>query len=123
MTAAGRASDQPKVVYRNKTKVLVLSTRGVGARVRHLMDDLRIMLPHSKKEGKYDGKDDLQGVIEVCDLRGCDACLLFEARKNKDFYLWMAKVVLLVVLWVVVVVLLQLLVLLLPRQPCSLARC
>ena len=28
---------------------------------------------------------------EVCDLKGCNLALFFEARKKKDFYLWLAR--------------------------------
>jgi ribosome biogenesis protein BRX1 len=34
---------------RNKQKVLLLSSRGITSRMRHLMNDLETLLPHSKK--------------------------------------------------------------------------
>ena len=40
--------------YQNKQRLLVLSSRGVTARYRHLLEDLRTLLPHSKKECKLD---------------------------------------------------------------------
>ncbi len=40
--------------YQNKQRLLVLSSRGVTARYRHLLEDLRSLLPHSKKECKLD---------------------------------------------------------------------
>ena len=40
--------------YQNKQRLLVLSSRGVTARYRHLLEDLRTLLPHSKKESKLD---------------------------------------------------------------------
>lgn len=38
---------QPK--KRNKQRVLLLSSRGVTHRMRHLMSDLEALLPHTKK--------------------------------------------------------------------------
>jgi hypothetical protein len=43
----------PEVVpYKNKQRVLVFSTRGITARYRHLMEDLRRLIPHHKKDVK-----------------------------------------------------------------------
>lgn len=76
---------------KNKTKVLLLSTRGLTTRPRHLMDDLLRLLPHAKKESKLDTKDNLSVATEVADLRSCDTVMLFEARKHMDTFLWLAK--------------------------------
>lgn len=42
--------------YKNKQRVLTLCSRGVTARARHLLEDLRKLIPHSKKEVKLDCK-------------------------------------------------------------------
>lgn len=76
---------------KNKTKVLILSTRGVTTRFRHLMEDLLKILPHAKKESKLDSKDRLQVATEIAELRNCDLVMLFESRKRQDLYLWLAK--------------------------------
>lgn len=76
---------------KNKTKILVMSTRGVTTRFRHLMEDLLTILPHAKKESKLDTKEKLEITTEVAELRGCDTVLLFESRKRQDLYLWLAK--------------------------------
>lgn len=76
---------------KNKTKVLMLSTRGVTTRFRHLMDDLQKLLPHVKKESKLDSKDRLDIVTEVAELRNCNTVMLFESRKRQDLYLWLSK--------------------------------
>lgn len=36
-------------VRRNKQRVLVLPSRGITMRMRHLVNDLEALLPHSKK--------------------------------------------------------------------------
>ena len=40
--------------YHNKQRLLLLSSRGITARYRHLLEDLRTLTPHSKKESKLD---------------------------------------------------------------------
>jgi hypothetical protein len=54
--------------YQNKQRLLVLSSRGVTARYRHLLEDLRTLLPHSKKECKLDVGE---WVDVACDLFVC----------------------------------------------------
>ncbi|GAB5362386.1 hypothetical protein AAMO2058_000792400 [Amorphochlora amoebiformis] len=55
------------------------------------MADLRDLLPHSKKDVKFDAKAKLFMVNEVCDMKNCNNCIFFEARKGRDLYMWMAK--------------------------------
>jgi ribosome biogenesis protein BRX1 len=39
---------------KNKQRVLVLASRGITQRYRHLMEDVLTLLPHSVKESKFD---------------------------------------------------------------------
>lgn len=41
--------EAPVKKLRNKQRVLLLSSRGVTLRMRHLMNDLEVLLPHVKK--------------------------------------------------------------------------
>jgi hypothetical protein len=41
-----------RVPYKNKRRVLVLASRGIHSRYRHLMEDLRALMPHHKKDSK-----------------------------------------------------------------------
>jgi ribosome biogenesis protein BRX1 len=77
--------------YRNKQRVLVLSSRGITYRYRHLMNDIRELLPHSKKDVKLDEKHNLYVLNEICELKNCNNCIFFEVRKKQDLYLWIAK--------------------------------
>eukprot|EP00474_Spongospora_subterranea_P009491 CRZ09949.1 hypothetical protein [Spongospora subterranea] len=86
--AAGRLTQSK---YVNKQRTLVFSTQGIRYCDRHLMSDLRDLLPHSKKESKFDNKGRLFGVNDACDMKNCNSCLFFEARRSTDLYLWMAK--------------------------------
>jgi ribosome biogenesis protein BRX1 len=38
--------------YINKQRVLVFASRGITTRYRHLLDDMRKLLPHHKKDVK-----------------------------------------------------------------------
>ena len=40
--------------YQNKQRCLILSSRGITARYRHLLEDLKMLIPHHKKESKLD---------------------------------------------------------------------
>lgn len=79
--------------YRNKQRCLVLCSRGVTARYRHLLEDLRTLLPHHKKESKLDPGSDgaAKAVSDICEMRGCNTVLFLECRKRQDAYLWMGR--------------------------------
>jgi ribosome biogenesis protein BRX1 len=95
---------------RNKQRVLLLSSRGVTHRMRHLMSDLEALLPHVKKgahsthlmsggciidegfaDSKLDSKNQLGLLPELADLNNCNNTLYFEARRHDDLYMWAAK--------------------------------
>ncbi|EED92658.1 predicted protein, partial [Thalassiosira pseudonana CCMP1335] len=84
--------------YHNKQRLLLLSSRGITARYRHLLEDLRTLIPHSKKESKLDvGKNYSGGgygaaVNEIAEVRGCQSVLFLECRKRgMDGYLWLGR--------------------------------
>lgn len=54
------------VPYMNKQRCLVFSTRGITARYRHLMEDIRRMLPHHKKDVKVRPSRTLVGSVHFC---------------------------------------------------------
>ncbi|KAL6866371.1 Ribosome biogenesis protein brx1 [Amphichorda felina] len=79
-------------IKKNKQRVLALSSRGVTYRHRHLLNDLTSMLPHSRKDAKFDSKTKLYELNELAELYNCNNVLFFEARKGKDLYMWISKV-------------------------------
>ena len=79
------------VVWKNRSRVCIFSTRGITSRFRHLMEDFLNMLPQGKKESKMDAKDKLFVINEICEMRRCDYCVFFEMRKHTDCYMWLAK--------------------------------
>lgn len=77
--------------WKNKQRVLVFSSRGIGSRGRHLMNDMKRLLPHSKHEVKFEKKMGMKDISEICELKSCNNCLFFEARKD-NLYMYVAKV-------------------------------
>ncbi|KAL9015818.1 MAG: hypothetical protein Q9185_006810 [Variospora sp. 1 TL-2023] len=69
------------VKKKNKQRVLILSSRGITHRHRHLLNDLYALLPHSRKDAKLDTKTKLYQLNELADLYNCNNVLFFEARK------------------------------------------
>ena len=51
---SGASSGAPLEAKKNKQRVLVLASRGITQRYRHLMEDVLTLLPHSVKDNKFD---------------------------------------------------------------------
>ena len=78
-------------LYSNKQRVLILSSRGITARYRHLMEDLKKLIPHHKKDNKLDAKGDIHVVNEIAELKSCNQVLYLETKKNQDLYMYLGK--------------------------------
>jgi len=78
--------------WRNKQRTLCFTTRGVTSQFRHLCEDVRQLLPHHKTEPKFEKSAKLQDINEVCELKSCNNCVFFEARKKQDLYMYVARV-------------------------------
>jgi ribosome biogenesis protein BRX1 len=87
-----KRADRDVAKYINKQRTLVFSSRGITLKGRHFLKDLLDLLPHSKKDVKLDSKDKLFVINEVCELRSCNNCIFFEARKKKDLYMWISRI-------------------------------
>ena len=72
------------VTKKYKQRTLLISSRGVTYRYRHLMQDLGNLLPHTKKDAKLDSKSRLEDLNELAELNNCNNCLYFEMRKHQD---------------------------------------
>eukprot|EP00814_Leptocylindrus_danicus_P010711 CAMPEP_0116027262 /NCGR_PEP_ID=MMETSP0321-20121206/14507_1 /TAXON_ID=163516 /ORGANISM="Leptocylindrus danicus var. danicus, Strain B650" /LENGTH=417 /DNA_ID=CAMNT_0003500549 /DNA_START=28 /DNA_END=1281 /DNA_ORIENTATION=- len=81
--------------YRNKQRCLMIASRGVTSRYRHLLEDLRTLVPHHKKDSKLDVKHGDNGgvgraVNEIANIKSCNTVVFLECRKRgQDAYLWM----------------------------------
>ncbi|XP_049950614.1 ribosome biogenesis protein BRX1 homolog [Schistocerca serialis cubense] len=90
-----RYSDEPvpkKVKWINKQRVLVFATRRISHRDRHLMEDIKTLMPHCKTESKMERTENLFVVNEICEMKNCNKCILFEGRHKRDLYLWISNV-------------------------------
>ncbi|XP_076278379.1 ribosome biogenesis protein BRX1 homolog [Lasioglossum baleicum] len=87
--------DEPplrKVKWINKQRVLVFATRGISYRHRHLMDDLKTLMPHHRPESKMERTKNLQVVNEICEMKNCNKTILFEGRRKRDLYMWFSNI-------------------------------
>jgi len=79
------------VAYTNRQRVLILSSRGITARYRHLLEDLKKLIPHHKKDSKLDDKGSIQAVNEVAEMKSCNQILYLETRKHQDLYMYLGR--------------------------------
>ncbi|KAG6464804.1 hypothetical protein O3G_MSEX014743 [Manduca sexta] len=84
------APKQPKWI--NRQRVLVFAARGINHRHRHLMEDIKTLMPHHKSESKMERSKNLYVVNEISEMKNCNKCILFEGRKMRDLYMWVANV-------------------------------
>lgn len=87
----GNVTNKPRISYTNKQRVLILSSRGITARYRHLLEDFKKLIPHHKKDNKLDDKGDIHVVNEIADLKSCNQILYLETRKHQDLYMYLGR--------------------------------
>lgn len=90
-SVAEEVFSKAKVAYTNKQRVLILSSRGITARYRHLLEDLKKLIPHHKKDNKLDDKGDIHAVNEIADMKSCNQIIYLETRKHQDLYMYLGK--------------------------------
>ena len=91
----GTVGDYSAVVRKTthkKKKVLVQCSRGVTSTNIEVVEDLLKLVPHSRKDHKFNKREPLTNIAEVAQLSGCKLALYLEARKMTDLYLWAADV-------------------------------
>jgi hypothetical protein len=65
--SAARRTGKP--AYKNRTKTLVFASRNITSRDRHLMEDLRLLMPHQKQEAKLEKNNHFSVINEICELK------------------------------------------------------
>ncbi|XP_054732788.1 ribosome biogenesis protein BRX1 homolog [Anastrepha obliqua] len=75
----------------NKQRVLVFAARGINHRDRHLMRDIKTLMPHHRPESKMERSKTLSVINEMCDMKHCNKAILFEGRRKRDLYMWVAN--------------------------------
>jgi len=83
--------DHSGPVQTNKQRTLILSNTGISGHSRHLMNDLRLLLPNHKKAPKMDARSEVHLINEACELASCNNCMFFEQRHNGQLYVWLAR--------------------------------
>ncbi|TDG45454.1 hypothetical protein AWZ03_008077 [Drosophila navojoa] len=89
-----RPSDEvvpKKEKWINKQRVLVFAARGISHRDRHLMRDIKTLMPHHRPESKMERSKTLAVVNEMCEMKHCNKAMLFEGRRKRDLYMWLAN--------------------------------
>ncbi|XP_075164534.1 ribosome biogenesis protein BRX1 homolog [Haematobia irritans] len=76
----------------NKQRVLVFAARGISHRDRHLMKDIKTLMPHHRPESKMERSKTLSTVNDMCEMKHCNKSILFEGRRKRDLYMWVSHV-------------------------------
>ncbi|KAK7197208.1 ribosome biogenesis protein [Novymonas esmeraldas] len=76
----------------NRQKMLVLGARSMTSKDRHLLLDLRGLMPHSREHPKIGSTNTLgDDLVELCALHQCNSVLFVEPHRNDVSYLWIAQ--------------------------------
>lgn len=76
----------------NRQKCLVLGSRNINGRDRHLLTDLRNLMPHSREHAKLATTDDMgDHLTELCTLHHCNSLMFIEAHRHDVAFLWLAQ--------------------------------
>ena len=87
----GRRRKAPASKRQSWRSCLILGTRGIKARHRHLLRDLLRLLPHAEQGSKVDPEDGLGAVLKLCEDRLCGSTILLDARDPHRLYTWAAS--------------------------------
>lgn len=71
---------------------MVFAARGINHRDRHLMKDIRTLMPHHRPEAKMERAKTLSVINDVCKMKHCNKSILLEGRRKRDLYMWFSNV-------------------------------
>jgi ribosome biogenesis protein BRX1 len=78
--------DQRKSSYAKGWKTALIGSRGMGSTCRRFLKDLSVLLPHSKRESKYEYKGrNFGGLVEVCELSNCTHSIFVQESKSATY--------------------------------------
>ena len=79
-------------VATNKQKCLVLGSRNISSKNRHLLVDLRNLMPHSREHAKIGASDNIgDNLVEISSLHHCNSVLFLEAHRHDVAFLWLGQ--------------------------------
>jgi len=76
--------------WKNKQRVLLVSSRGVSYIARHIIDNLKTLMPHSRTDNKFDRKHGLGELSEIAEIRNCNKIMYIEMHKKQDAFMWLS---------------------------------
>lgn len=87
---AKRATTDKKMT--NRQKMLMLGSRSMTSKDRHLLKDLRGLAPHSREHQKI-GRSKALGddLIELCQLHQCNSVMFVEPHRSDVSYMWIGQ--------------------------------
>ncbi|EPY27422.1 ribosome biogenesis protein BRX1 [Strigomonas culicis] len=76
----------------NRQKCLVLGGRSMSSKDRHLLTDLRGLMPHAREHAKV-GRSHTLGddLVDLCTLHQCNSFLFVEPHRKDVSYLWVGQ--------------------------------
>jgi ribosome biogenesis protein BRX1 len=79
-------------VATNKQKCLVLGSRSMTSKSRHLLVDLRALMPHSREHAKIGTADNLgDNLVQICSLHHCNSLMFIEAHRHDVAFMWLGQ--------------------------------
>lgn len=69
----------------------MLCGRGINHRDRHLMKDLKTIMPHHREEPKLERWKTLSIINELAEMKHCNKAMYFEGRHKQDLYMWLSN--------------------------------
>ena len=90
MITSTSSVEQKNKNWINKTRILIVASRGVSHQERHLVNDLISLIPNSKKECKIERDIASDELNNICYMHSCKFCIYFEHRK-RDLIMWIFR--------------------------------
>jgi ribosome biogenesis protein BRX1 len=92
-TSNGTANGTNKIganKWKNKQRVLLINSRGVSYLARHVITNLKNLMPHAKVDSKFNRKHGLIELSEIAEIRNCNKVLFIEMHRKQDAYMWLS---------------------------------
>ena len=90
MISSTSTSENKNKNWINKTRILIVASRGVSHQERHLVNDLLSLIPNSKKECKIERDIASEELNNICYMHSCKFCIYFEHRK-RELVMWVFR--------------------------------
>ena len=78
--------------WKNKQRCMLVSSRGVSYLARHIIANLKTLMPHTKTDSKFNRKNGLGELSEIAEIRNCNKVIYVEMHKKQDAFVWLSAV-------------------------------